>query len=946
MVRFLLKFCCIAPSFSCTRDRLFKMKLARQTLIACALLVFAREASAISSLVNISTRMRVESGDNVLIGGFIVSGSGSKNIMVRGLGPSLPVTGALIDPVLELHDASGAIVAQNDNWRGAQQAQITASGLAPQDDREAALIASVSPGNYTAVVRGANNSAGVALVEIYDLDDASSKSRLANISTRGDVLSGDDVMIGGFIVRGDISKRMIARVRGPSLTLSGVPISGRMQDPALELHDGGGALLSQNDSWRSTQQAEIQASTVAPPDDREPAIVSTLQPGNYTTVVRGANNTIGIALVEFYDLDQPPQSDGSTLFIAQMRALPGTTSMGSGSATLRLAADQKSAMISFSYSNLSGPVSGMHLHASDGTMLFDVDATPPQPDGSYIWLFQPVAAFSVADIVSMIQSGNTYLNLHTALYPNGEIRGLFDLSRGAQVAPVPTPPPPLASGTPSPADAARFLSQATFGPTDESIAHLQQVGFDNWLNEQVAAPASSHLAYVDGSGVNPPTNAQLMEAWWTLADTAPDQLRQRVAFALSEFFVVSVNSAGLGNNPIAMAAYYDVLVRDAFTNYRQLLEDITLNPAMGKYLDMLHNDKAGPTHQPNENYAREVMQLFSIGLYRLNLDATLTLNSSGFPISTYNQDAVLGLAATFTGWNYAQAGAPVWYGATPDFRDPMMPVPGHHESAAKTILDGVVIPANQTPEQDLKMALDTIFNHPNVAPFFSRHLIQRLVTSNPSPGYVYRVASVFNDNGQGVRGDMRAVLRAILMDYDARGAAKTQQGAGHLREPVVRLTNLLRAFHANSPDGKFQLGSPSTLGELPLHSPTVFNFFSPDYAAPGAIAQSGLVSPELEITTETTTISIANYLRNAIYSGLGPAADRVTLDLTKDISLAADPNQLVDHLNSLLMAGSMSSAMRNILVNAVTQIPATNATERARTATYLVINSPEFSVDK
>ena len=340
------------------------------------------------------------------------------------------------------------------------------------------------------------------------------------------------------------------------------------------------------------------------------------------------------------------------------------------------------------------------------------------------------------------------------------------------------------------------------------------------------------------------------------------------------------------------------------------------------------------------------MQLFSIGLYDLNLDGSLTLDSNGFPIATYNQDAVLGMAATFSGWNYAQAGTPVWNGATPDFRDPMVAVPTHHESAAKTILDGVVIPANQTPEQDLKMALDTIFDHPNVGPFFCRQLIQRLVTSNPSPGYVYRVASVFNDNGQGVRGDLKAVIRAILMDYDARGAAKTEQGAGHLREPVLRVTNLLRGFHANSPDGKFQLGSPTQLGELPMHSPTVFNFFSPDYEAPGAIAENGLDSPELEITTETTTISLANYLRNAIYSGLGPAADRVTLDLSTDVSLASDPSRLVDHLNSLLLASSMSSDMRTIVVNAVTQIPATNPTKRARTATYLVINSPEFSVDK
>jgi uncharacterized protein (DUF1800 family) len=221
-----------------------------------------------------------------------------------------------------------------------------------------------------------------------------------------------------------------------------------------------------------------------------------------------------------------------------------------------------------------------------------------------------------------------------------------------------------------------------------------------------------------------------------------------------------------------------------------------------------------------------------------------------------------------------------------------------------------------------------------------------LVTSNPSPGYIYRVASVFNNNGHGVRGDLTAVVRAILMDYDARGNSKSDQGYGHEREPVVRLTNLLRAFHASTPDEKFSVSGGSTLGQLPLHAPTVFNFFSPDYESPGAIAQAGLKSPEFQITTETTVIAIANFLRNAIYSGLGPSADRITLDLSNEQTLASNPTQLVDHLNTLLMNGGMSSSMRTTLINAVTQIPASNPTERARTAVYLVINSPEFTVQK
>jgi uncharacterized protein (DUF1800 family) len=341
------------------------------------------------------------------------------------------------------------------------------------------------------------------------------------------------------------------------------------------------------------------------------------------------------------------------------------------------------------------------------------------------------------------------------------------------------------------------------------------------------------------------------------------------------------------------------------------------------------------------------MQLFSIGLYRLNLDGSLTLDPAGFPIATYNQDTILGTAAVCTGWTYFQATTPYVFNPTPNWRSPMVNVASRHSIEAKQILDGVVVPANQTADQDLKMMLDNIFNHPNVGPFICRQLIQRLVTSNPSPGYLYRVSSVFNNNGQGVRGDLQAVVHAILMDYDARGNAGTTQGAGHAREPVIRLTNLLRAFNATSPDGKYSIRNIFTnLGQEAMHSPTVFNFFSPDYSAPGAIAEAGLKSPEFEITNETSIVTVANYYRGAIYSGLGPTTARVTLNLSNDIALAANPAQLVDHLNALLMYGNMSSAMRTILINAVTQIPSNNPTERARTAIYLVINSPEYTVDK
>ncbi len=243
-------------------------------------------AHAPARAVNLSTRMKVESGDTVLIGGFIIVGAGEKRVALRALGQSLPVSGALGDPTLELYDSTGSLVASNDNWRSNQQEELIASGLAPTHDNDAALLATLASGSYTAVVRGANDTTGVALVEVYDLDAANPTSRMANLSTRGNVLTGDDVMIGGLIITGDTPKRMIARVGGPSLNLAGAPIAGRLDDPTLELRDSNGEMVAENDNWRATQQSEIEASTLAPGDDREPAIVASLAPGAYTAVVR------------------------------------------------------------------------------------------------------------------------------------------------------------------------------------------------------------------------------------------------------------------------------------------------------------------------------------------------------------------------------------------------------------------------------------------------------------------------------------------------------------------------------------------------------------------------------------------------------------------------------------------------------------------------------------
>ncbi|CAN5611676.1 hypothetical protein BH20VER1_BH20VER1_09000 [soil metagenome] len=941
---------CVAASSCCSGSSAEGTEAAGCGGAGCSCGCAAQSGSAgpagVSRALNISTRAKIETGDNVLIAGFIITGTGSKRVIVRAVGPSLPLANALADPTLDLHSSTG-LIASNDNWGSAQREEIIATSLAPAQESEAAIVRVLEPGAYTAIVRGSGGGTGVGLVEVFDLDSAGAPVRLANISARGRVALGHDVMIGGFIL-GEGNKRVILRARGPSLSFEGAYLAERLMDPAMTLHDSTGQMVASNDSWRGPQETEISASALAPTDAREPAIIATLAAGAYTFVVRGANETSGIALVELYDLDQAPQIDGSTLYVATLRGAAGVVTGGSGTATLRLSGDETSAILAFDFTNLSGPVTAMHIHASDGTILFDPDEVQREADGTFRWTIRAVAHYSVADVLELLRTGAVYFNIHTANHPGGEITGFFHYAAGAQSPPSPTPPPPLPSGPPTAQDASRFLDQATFGSTSSASAELQNNGFDAYLNAQFNTPPSYHLPHIDASGVSPPGNTQLYAAWWTRVIAAPDQLRQRVAFALSEIFVVSSAGAGLNNEPVALATYFDVLVRHAFGNFRDLLEDVTLNPAMGVFLDMLRSGKADPSRNtiPNENYARELLQLFSTGVYRLNLDGSLTLDAQGLPISTYTQETILGLSATFTGWHFAQPGTPRWFGVPPNFREPMMNVPAFHETAAKTILDGVVIPANQTAAQDLDLALDTIFHHPNVGPFICRQLIQRLVTSNPSPGYVHRVASVFNNNGAGVRGDLRAVVRAILMDYDARGAVRTEQGYGHLREPIVRVTHLLRAFSASTPTGTFTITGAGNLGQTPLRSPTVFNFFSPDYQAPGPIAAARLKSPEFEITTETTVVTIANFLRTAINAGIGPVENRTTLDLTYERSIAGNPAQLVDHLDRLLMNGAMSAAMRAIVVGAVEQTAASNPTERVRTAIYLIVNSPEYVIQR
>ncbi|MEP6603270.1 MAG: DUF1800 family protein [Spartobacteria bacterium] len=667
----------------------------------------------------------------------------------------------------------------------------------------------------------------------------------------------------------------------------------------------------------------------------------------------------GSALAPYTPPAAPAQQ--TTLYVASLVPGAGYVSNGSGTATLRLSADETFAIYSATYSNLSAPETGAHIHGpadpgQSGGIIFDIDTATPQADGTYLWIFQPVGANSIADIVTAIKTGRTYVNIHTSSYPSGEIRGQFGLSVGTSNFTPPPDPPAWTDDHSDPNGVARFLTQATFGPNVESIAQVQSDGYSSFIDQQFAAPVTLHLPYVDAyEAANPGlTNVnQTQQAWLKAAVTAPDQLRQRVAFALSEIFVVSDQNGDLNNTPFGLSGYYDLLLNRAFGNFRQLLEDVTLSPVMGVYLNMLLNDKPNPVTgtSPNENYAREVMQLFTVGLNKLNPDGTLLLDNQNRPIATYDQNVVVGLAHVFTGWGFA--GNPNFDFYPQNYRAPMAAFPDHHDTGQKRVLDNVVLPAGQTQSQDLKDALDIIFNHPNVAPFISRELIQRLVTSNPSPAYVYRVAKVFKDNGQGVRGDLKAVVRAILLDYEARNPiAPTTNNYGHEREPVIRYANLLRAFHASAANGIYDFPYPQdSLGQIPLDSPTVFNFFEPNYVQPGEIAAAGLVAPEFQITTDTTVVTSINYLRSLIYQNT--SATEMVLNWTpSELALSNTPSSLVDMLNTRLMSGQMPSAMRSAIITRVSAIginaadPNPGLLSRARAATYQIIASPQFNIER
>ncbi|MEM7384210.1 MAG: DUF1800 family protein [Verrucomicrobiota bacterium] len=707
------------------------------------------------------------------------------------------------------------------------------------------------------------------------------------------------------------------------------------------------------------------------------------------------------------------------LFLAEYGPELSAPTQGSGFTTLLLSPDRTTGTIASTFSNLTSPQTAAHVHVGTSDVRGPVaEGIPLGLFSDYVWQFDcppntnqlcgfPPGDYTPIEILQALHEGRLYANVHSVNHPDGEIRGHYRQVVGSiEFSPPPDAGLPQDPGSPDTTitDAARLLTQATFGPTEEGIDQVAEFGTRAWIERQMdptLTPVSKHLDYVRASDAeywdligSPPgdiSNGQPLHtarrtAWWTLAVNAPDQLRQRMAFALSEIFVISENQNEIRTRHEAAAQFYDIFVNEAFGNFRDLLEQVSLHPMMGVYLSMLQNQKADDVlgTQPDENYAREIMQLFTVGLLELHPDGSYRLDPDGQAIPTYDQTDITELARVFTGWAFAERhddreNVRFNYGGGPRYfqkawLNPMKMFPEEHDGGAKTLIGDIAIPEGLSGEADMDRALDTLFNHPNVGPFICRILIQRLVTSNPSPGYLYRVVQAFNDNGAGVRGDLGSVVEQILLDQEARNPTFHEaESFGKQREPMVRLTHLIRAlggatehpvstlvndygypaagFPADASRYRLNL-TTNLLGQSPLAAPSVFNWFQPDYRPPGLLADTQLLAPEFELTTDTLVLQNAN-LAQAIFintNGIGgsnlPApydtrSDNTRFTLSHLVPLS--DSDLVDHLSKTLLTDRMSDDLRTTLHEMLADIP---SAARERSAAYLIATSPEFIIQK
>ncbi|WP_431274848.1 DUF1800 domain-containing protein [Variovorax ureilyticus] len=515
-------------------------------------------------------------------------------------------------------------------------------------------------------------------------------------------------------------------------------------------------------------------------------------------------------------------------------------------------------------------------------------------------------------------------------------------------------------------EAARFLLQAQFSASDAEIAAVRSKGYLPWLGEQVDRAATQ--TGWDWIASKPYNTVNVDDMVWNQLMTAPDGFRKRAALALSEIFVVSATDIGSNWPDHMMAQYWDTLVRGVTGNFRQLLEDVTLNPAMGHYLNTKGNQKENAQgRQPDENYAREVMQLMSIGLYQLNADGTLRTGADGAALDTYTLDDVTNLARVFTGYDLdirtdeksGTAGAFTPPGATYTIEGngwttrPMALTASRHSTLEAKFL-GTTVPAGTDGKTALKIALDTLFNHPNVGPFICKQLIQRLVTSNPSPDYVKRVSDVFANNGAGVRGDMKSVFAAVVLDNEARSPAGLgDANFGRLREPMLRFVQWGRTFGATSTTGNWKIGNLSRpndqLGQSPLRSPSVFNFFRPGYVPPStAVASAKMVAPEFQLVNETSVGGYVNYMQGALQK----TAKDVNGTYASEFALVLDPVALVRRLNLLLAANQLPASTVALIASAlntpVVSAASTDAVKlnRVYAAVLMVMASPSYLIQK
>ncbi len=947
--------------------------------------------SAGGKLTNLSTTGPIATGGVMIAGMVVAPGSGLRKLLVRAAGPALGalgISGVLADPSIKITDGTGRTTyATNDNWGTPADvnaldapslrtiAQFAGAFAFPDASKDAVAYVELAAGSYTIQVTGVGPG-GLATVEAYDLTPATPPTVTILATKAASDESGN--------ANGEFT-----------FTRSGTDLRA----PLTVAYGVGGSAVNSFDYvfLPGTITIPAGASSVKLPLLPNPdlqaegtdTVVVTLTPNAAYTVGSSASATVTIADSE------------ASLYIASVRPTgTATASTASGTATILLSKSGTLASVNVTFSNLSSAEVTAHLVI--GSVEDYVFSLPQGQVTGVQWTFSPAGPYSAAALLAALQSGNISVRIDSANYPAGELKGSFIVSSGSRTFTAPAAPPAVVLSGVTATDAARFLTQATFGPTKSEIDALTGGSIDTWLNAQLALSFTSHRSAIladkatyGGSGsftnwnaVHPPNR---QAAWFKLALTAPDQLRQRVAFALSQLLVVSDTALGDDNQAEPLAAYYDLLGNGAFGNFRTLLENITLHPMMGLYLSSLRNSKADPAtgQTPDENYAREVMQLFTIGLSQLQPDGTLALGVDGLPVATYNQATITEMAKVFTGWGYPSTNVNAFRSAARDYFNPMQNFASNHDTTVKNLSPvlATLIPAGQTGARDLQLALDALFTHANTAPFVAKSLIQRLVTSNPSPGYVYRVAQKFENNGSGIRGDLAAVVRAILTDYEARSpAVATGQSFGKLKEPLLRLTQMLRSMGAATTSGRFagfQVavngtaitgttpipalasaittistnyridGLQNTFAETALRSPTVFNFYHPDYVLPGPLASAGLVAPEFEITDDNYAINAPNFYRTvALYNVPATAAApyAITLDLTYEAGLAASAANyaaLLDHLNLVLCAGNMPAATKTRVVTALSAMPTTTtARERAQTAVLLTLTSPSAAIQK